>query len=145
MVPGKTAPDQNETHHILIISQNTETARAWEELFAQRNCRVVSEISSREGVSTARILSPDLILLDVEMPDDERLTLCRELRSTTDGTLLMIDSRFNNPGRLEYHRAGVDETLSASISPMALLIKSLAWLARQEWLVPRKQSAQFPT
>lgn len=145
MKPGNIASDQNEPHRILIISQDEEMVRVWEELFEQRNCRVFSETSAREGVSSARVLSPALILLDVDMPDDERLSLCRELRSTTNGALLMIDSSIKNPDLLEYHRAGVDETLSASISPMALLIKSLAWLARQEWLVSRRQSAESLT
>lgn len=145
MAVEKTASDRNEPHRILIISQDAEMVRVWEELFAQRNCRVFPVATAREGVTSARVLSPALILLDVEMPDGERLNLCRELRSTTDGTLLMIDSSVKNPDLFEYHRAGVDETLSASISPMALLIKSLTWLARQEWLVPRRQSAESLT
>jgi DNA-binding NarL/FixJ family response regulator len=77
------------------------------------------------------------------MPEDQRLGLCKELRSTTNGTLLLLNSSYKSINVLEYHRAGVDETIASSISPMALLIKSLAWLARQDWLVPRRQSAQI--
>ncbi|NUQ58544.1 MAG: hypothetical protein HUU12_04085 [Anaerolineales bacterium] len=42
----------------------------------------------------------------------------------------MLDASARNPDVLEYHRAGVDETIAAPISPMALLVKSLAWFAR---------------
>jgi DNA-binding NarL/FixJ family response regulator len=104
---------------------------------------VVCESSARAGLSSARILSPALILLNLNIPDEERLELCRELRSTTNGALLLLDFKHKNPDVLEYHRAGVDEAISASINPMALMIKSLAWLARYDWLSPRRQSAQI--
>lgn len=139
----KSLHDQHEPHSVLIISQDADMARVWKTLFEQRKCRVICETSVREGVDSSRLLSPALILLDVDLPDKDRLEICRALRSTTDGALLMIDSGVRNPDVLEYHRAGVDETISASISPMALLIKSLAWLARQDWIVPRRQSAQL--
>jgi DNA-binding response OmpR family regulator len=89
------------------------------------------------------LLSPTLIILDLDIPDNERLDLCRALRATTNGTLLLINSSYKQIDVLEYHRAGVDETVADSISPMALLVKSLAWLARQDWIVPRRQSAQL--
>jgi two-component system torCAD operon response regulator TorR len=137
-----TIQQHSQPPSVLIISQDAGMTRVWKALFEQRNCRVICETSPGEGLSSSRILSPALILLDVNLPDDERLNLCRDLRNTTDGALLMIDSNYKNPDALEYHRAGVDETISAPISPMALLVKSLAWLARSDWLVPRRQSSQ---
>lgn len=128
---------------VLIISQDADMTRVLKMLFEQRNCQVINESASREGLMSSRLLSPTLIILDMDLPDDERLRLCKELRSTTNGTLLLLNSDYKSIDVLEYHRAGVDETISSSISPMALLIKSLAWLARQDWLVPRRQSAQL--
>lgn len=128
---------------VLIISQDADMTRVLKMLFEQRNCQVINESASRDGLMSSRLLSPTLIILDMDLPDDERLRLCKELRSTTNGTLLLLNSDYKSIDVLEYHRAGVDETISSSISPMALLIKSLAWLARQDWLVPRRQSAQL--
>ena len=143
MAASKIFPNQNETNSVLIISQDVDMIRVWKALFEQRNCRVISETAAREGVLTSRLLSPTLIILDMDMPDNERLALCRELRATTGGTLLLINSGYKNIDVLEYHRAGVDEAVDDSISPMALLVKSLTWLARQDWIVPRRQSAQL--
>ena len=142
MSAKKIAPNQNDPNTVLILSQDADMTRVWKMLFEQRNCRVLSEASAQDGLKTSRLISPTLILLDIDMPDEERLNLCRELRSSTNGTLLLINSSYRSIDVLEYHRAGVDETVAASISPMALLIKSLAWLARQDWIVPRKQPAQ---
>lgn len=139
MAASKLSPNQNT---VLIISQDADMVRVWKMLFEQRNCHVISEMSAQDGLSSSRLLSPTLIILDLDLPDEERLRLCRNLRATTNGTLLLLNSSYKNVDILEYHRAGVDETVSASISPMALLVKSLAWLARQDWIVPRRRSSQ---
>lgn len=139
MAANKISPNQNS---ILIISQDADMIRVWKMLFEQRNCQVTSEMSAQNGLATSRLISPTLIILDLDMPDEERLRLCRNLRATTNGTLLLLNSNYKNIDVLEYHRAGVDETVAGTISPMALLVKSLAWLARQDWIVPRRQSSQ---
>lgn len=143
MTALKITPNQNNQNTVLIISQDEDMIRVWKSLFEQRNCHVISETTAREGVSSSRLLAPTLIILDLDMPDEERLKLCKELRATTNGTLLLLNSSYRNVDVLEYHRAGVDETVAASISPMALLVKSLAWLARQDWIVPRKTQTQI--
>ena len=138
-----TVSNTSTQNSILIISQDVDMTRVWKNLFEQKNCHVISETTARDGVHAARTLSPTLIILDLDMPDKDRLDLCRDLRASTNGTLLLINASHKQVDVLEYHRAGVDETVSDSISPMALLVKSLAWLARQDWIVPRKQSAQL--
>lgn len=143
MAASKVSPQQNGLNSILIISQDVDITRVWKSLFEQNNCHVISETTARDGLNTARLLSPALIILDLDMPDKERLALCRDLRASTNGTLLLINSSYKHVDVLEYHRAGVDETVADSISPMALLVKSLAWLARQDWIVQRRQSAQL--
>jgi DNA-binding response OmpR family regulator len=142
MSAEKFTPNDSDLNTVLIISQDADMTRVWKMLFEQRNCQVINESNSRDGLMSSRLLSPTLIILDMDLPEDERLGLCKELRSTTNGTLLLLNSSYKSINVLEYHRAGVDETIASSISPMALLIKSLAWLARHDWLVPRRQSAQ---
>lgn len=143
MAASKVSPHQSDLNSVLLISQDMDMIRVWKTLFEQRNCHVISETTAHEGLLTSRLLAPTLIILDMDLPDHERLSLCRELRASTNGTLLLLNSSYKNVDVLEYHRAGVDETVEDSISPMALLVKSLAWLARQDWIVPRRQSAQL--
>lgn len=143
MTAKKLTPNQTDLHTVLILSQDADMTRVWKMLFEQRNCHVISESNSHDGLSTAHLISPTLVIIDMDLPHSECLELCRKLRSTTNGTLLLLNSSHKNINILEYHRAGVDETIVDSISPMALLIKSLAWLARQDWIVPRRSSAQI--
>ncbi len=144
MVAWKTEMNfNNEMQTALIISQDAEMVSVWETLFQQKKCSVVSETSAHNAVQTARLLSPSLIVLELDLPHQELLALCRELRPTTRGTLLLLAPWRNEKEVFDYHKAGVDEHLATPISPMGLLIKSMAWLARQEWIIPPDQPAQI--
>ncbi|MFN8380478.1 MAG: response regulator [Anaerolineales bacterium] len=131
MVAWKSTSQPNETNTVLIISQDTEMIIVWEALFEQKNCYVVSETSIDSAIQTSRLLAPTLIVLDLNLSRLERINLCRELRSTTSGTILLLAPKGNMAEISEYLYAGADEFLSTPISPMALLIKSMAWLVRQ--------------
>ena len=133
MTAWRSTADIEDIHSVLIISQDDEMASVWETLFKRKNCHVFHENKPRESLQTARLLSPALIVLHLDMPRRELLELCRELRVTTEGTLLLLADRESEAEALEYYRAGVDERLATPISPMALLIKSMAWIARQDW------------
>lgn len=132
-----------ETLNVLLISKDDETVHLWKTLFEQRKYRVIRESLPENGVQTSRLFSPALIVLDIDQPAAYSLDLCRQLRATTQGTLLLLNSNHNRIDLSEYYRAGVDEVIPASLSPMALLIKSLAWLARHEWIGPNRQSMEM--
>jgi CheY-like chemotaxis protein len=127
-----------EMNSVLIISRDEEMIAVWETLYQQKNCLVMSESSGWDALQSARLLSPALIVLDLDLPKQERIRLCQKLRSTTSGTLVLLAPR-EQDGEIfdEYYHAGVDEHLVTPISPMALLIKSMAWLVRQDCMTPR--------
>jgi DNA-binding response OmpR family regulator len=133
MVAWKPDKHNNETHAVLIISQDAEATSVWKNLFQQKGCHVISEISPKEAVQTAQLLLPALVLIHLDLPYYERLNLCRELRSTTDGTILLLAQKNDEMEVADYYYAGVDEFLPTPVNPMALLVKSMAWLVRQEW------------
>ena len=126
----------NNTHIVLIASQDAEMISTWKTLFEQKNCRVVVERTPRHALQAARLLVPSLIILDLHLPEGEHLSLCGDLRAATNGTLLVIAPRRSATEIANYHFAGVDEILIQPISPMTLLVKSMAWLVRQEWKLP---------
>jgi DNA-binding response OmpR family regulator len=143
MVAWKSNTNLNETNTVLIISQDSEMIDVWKALFEQKNCYVVAETSTGAATQTSRLLAPTLIVLDLNLSPAERVKLCRELRSTTNGTILLLAPKGDLTEISEYLHAGADEFLSTPISPMALLIKSMAWLVRQEWAGSNAQSSEM--
>lgn len=133
MVVWKSEITIHAFHTVLIVSRDAEMISVWETLFTQKDCAVVSEACEYDAVQTARLLAPSLIILDLDLPHTERIDLCSKLRSTTNGTLLLLAPRGDDQQLFEYYRAGVDERLSTPISPLVLLIKSMSWLMRPQW------------
>lgn len=130
MIARETKKAEYAFHTILIISADAEMASVWETLFKQKDCAVINETCQSEAVQTAKLISPSLIILDLDLPHSERLALCCELRATTQGTLLLLTPKENEQRPFEYYRAGVNERLFTPINPLVLLVKSLSWLTR---------------
>jgi DNA-binding response OmpR family regulator len=139
MVAWKTEMDLASLQTVLILSKDREMVSIWEDLFEQRNCHVTHKSTPEDAIRFASLLRPSLIVLDLDLPHGKKLDLCRHLRTTTNGTLLLLSPSNENENLFEYVCAGVDEHIPTPVSPMALLIKSIAWLVKQEWVVSAPQ------
>ncbi|MFN8411245.1 MAG: response regulator [Anaerolineales bacterium] len=133
MVAWKSNAQIKDVYSVLIITKDKEMASVWETLFQQKDCYVLHETSPKEALQSAQLLCPSLIVLDLDLPQSAMLDLCKKLRATTNGTLLLLAPVNGQHNIFEYMHAGVDEHIPTPISPMALLIKSMAWLVKQEW------------
>lgn len=122
-----------EERIVLIASQDADSASIWEKLFLQKGCTVVREVSPRHALQSTKLVSPSLIILNLDLPHAERIELCHQLRLATTGTLLVLSSAKDEQEVYEYYLVGVDEHLTTPVNPMALLIKSMAWLVKQDW------------
>lgn len=142
MIPWKTEMDAVSHHTILIISQDVKMVAVCEPLFQQKNCTVVSEIMPHHALQAARLLLPSLIIMDRGLPHAERVSLCRELRAITRGTILCLIAGPGEEKILDLYCAGADECLTGPLNPMALLVKSMVWLVRQEWTELQPASTQ---
>lgn len=139
MAAMKNTPLFNTPQTILLITKDAEIRNVCESYYAHENYRTITETAPLDGLQTSRLLAPAMIILDLDLPNDELLTLCSDLRATTNGTLLLILPQSHVISVSEYFSVGVDECITRPVNPMALLIKSITWLARQDWIVPRRQ------
>ena len=129
MTAWKTQTNLNETQIILVVSQDPKMTTAWDLVFKQKGYYVIHEKTPRHALQAARLISPALVIVDLDITQPERLSLCKEIRPMTSCALLVLVPKTNDEESSEYYHAGVDERLSPTISPAALIGKSLAWLA----------------
>jgi DNA-binding response OmpR family regulator len=81
---------------------------------------------AQQAYDLAREEHPDLILLDVMLPDRSGVDLCRELKSdpaTSSTTIVMLTARAQVADLGEAERAGADGYFTKPFSPLALLQK----------------------
>ncbi|MEW6404330.1 MAG: response regulator [Chloroflexota bacterium] len=121
-------------HTVLIISDDSAAAATREMLFRERNCAVLTEPSADHAIKAAHLLSPSLLILDLKLPHHERVSLCQKLRPVTNGRILVLSPGDDQQRIYEYYLAGVDEHLSTPLSPLLLVVKSIAWLMRNDWM-----------
>lgn len=91
--------------HVLLIEDDTSLARSLELELACEHYRVTVTHSGMEGLTAAREETPNLIILDVGLPDISGLEVCRRLRKTGSKVPLVV---LTAKGELEERVAGLD-------------------------------------
>ncbi len=82
------------------------------------------------AISTAREWQPDLVTLDLTLPDADGTDVCRQLRTFTDAYVVMVTGRDTEVERLVGLEVGADEYLVKPFSPRELKARAAALLRR---------------
>ncbi|MDQ2692737.1 MAG: response regulator [Chloroflexota bacterium] len=128
MVTWKTDVDTIPLHTVLIISDQHENIAIWDALFSQRNCVVLSESNISDALQSARLLSPSLMLIDLNIQKPERTALIAGLRAVSRGPILMLITASTIEEIVEANQEGADECLVKPVNPAVLVVKAIAWL-----------------
>ena len=96
------------------------------------NYTVLTAANGREALDAARQSSPDLILLDLMLPEIDGLDVCRELRKTSDVPIIMITARGEEIDRVVGLELGADDYVSKPFSVRELMARIKAVLRRAQ-------------
>ena len=118
--------------HILIVDDDAETRGLLQEYLQKQGYRVSTAADGkalRAALVTAR---PDLLVLDVMLPGEDGLELCRDLRSRSNLPVIMLTARGEETDRIVGLEMGADDYLAKPFNPRELLarIKSVLRRAR---------------
>jgi PleD family two-component response regulator len=119
---------------VLIANDQEWTARAIESILAANSYRVLRTFTARETLELARVVDPDLVILDQQLPDFSGVEVCRQLRSDPRfGAALPILVTTAGPSgrqqRLAANAAGAWEFFGQPLDAEALLHKISVYLA----------------
>ena len=92
-----------------------------------------SAASGREALSAAAAFRPDLVLLDVMLPDVSGLEVCRRVRrdeATAQLPILMLTAKGEEMDRVVGFEVGADDYVSKPFSPRELVLRIEAILRR---------------
>lgn len=76
--------------------------------YFERQYEVLTACNGREALSKAA-LHPDLILLDINMPDPDGLTICRQIRDHISCPILFLTARIESTDQINGFSAGADD------------------------------------
>jgi len=131
--------------HVLIVDDDREIRTLLAEYLARQGLRCTTAANGREMKDALERHRVDLIVLDIMMPGDDGLTLCRNLRaggSAHAGTpVLMLTARGEDMDRIVGLEMGADDYLAKPFVPRELLARIRAILRRSRALPPNLEPA----
>ncbi|MBO9318116.1 MAG: response regulator [Chloroflexus sp.] len=137
---------QGQPYHVLVIDDDPNVRDILSNLLKRERCVVRTAESGLSGIAAARAELPDLILLDVMMPDLDGFSVCRMLRDdplTAEVPIIMITALDDRLSRLEGVKAGADEFLSkpVELSELRLRVRTMQRINRYRRLIEERERA----
>lgn len=131
---------------ILVIDDTTTDRQILVDLLEAQGHTVMVAGSGVEGLRQAQEHLPDLILLDVMMPEMDGFTVCAQLRAqplTAEMPVLMITALNDRGSRLRGIEAGADEFLSKPFDryELRLRVQTIAQVNRYRRLLDERERA----
>lgn len=120
----------SEPSHILVVDDDREIRTLLSD-YLEKNGYRTSAVA--EGKAMKRLLEHthvDLIVLDVMMPGDDGLKLCRELRKDSQVPIIMLTALGDDIDRIVGMEVGADDYLAKPFNPRELLVRIKAVLRR---------------
>ena len=122
----------NTTDHILVVDDDTEIRTLLHEYLQKQGYRVTAAADGKALRAAVAVSRPDLIILDLMLPGEDGLTLCRDLRAKSEIPIIMLTARGDETDRIVGLELGADDYVAKPFSPRELLarIKSVLRRAR---------------
>ena len=127
---------------ILIVDDDNDIRSLLGDFLGQHGFNI---LLARDGDEMQAILSKntiDLLVLDIMLPGKDGLTLCRELRISSQVPIIMLTAAGEAVDRIVGLEMGADDYLSKPFNPRELLARVKAILRRSQVVASEKQPAE---
>lgn len=118
------------TPKVLIVSNQQTTGPLWVFSLQQLNLHVLLESDPANTLPRWEEEIPDLLILDLNLPEEDTLGLVRSLRAETITPILLLAPARGEDFVLAAYEAGVDDFLHKPVSPSLFHAKVRVWLRR---------------
>jgi len=126
--------------HIAIVDDHKDIRELVGRYLGQHGCRV----SAADSAATLRHLlqrsAPDLVVLDVMMPGEDGLSVCRYLRATSNLPVILLTAAAEETDRIIGLEMGADDYVTKPFNPRELLARIKAVLRRTKSLPPQRSA-----
>jgi two-component system OmpR family response regulator len=127
--------------HILVVDDDAEIRGLLGEYLRKNGCKATIAADGKEMRAALARGKIDLIVLDLMLPGEDGLALCRKLRADLDTPVIMLTARGEETDRIVGLEIGADDYLAKPFSPRELLARIKSVLRRYR-SVPRSLRTQ---
>jgi two-component system, OmpR family, alkaline phosphatase synthesis response regulator PhoP len=131
MEPAHNLHPETNARSILIVEDDPHAAEISRLYLARDGHAVTVSHDGAEGLTLARSLQPDLVVLDLMLPGMDGLEICRRLRDEKNHVpVIMLTARVDEADRLAGLDYGADDYITKPFSPRELAARVRAVLRR---------------
>ena len=120
----------NRSARILLVDDEVSIQRALAPLLRSRGYVVDVAGSGGEALRKAGEHPPDLVVLDLGLPDIEGTEVCRRLRAVSATPIIILSARGREADKVAALDLGADDYVTKPFGPEELLARIRVWLRR---------------
>ena len=115
---------------VLIVDDERKLAQGLAAYFRQAGFETLTAYDGRAALEQARRDQPDLILLDLMLPELDGMEVCRQVRRFSSVPIIMLTARVEETDKLIGLEIGADDYITKPFSPREVVARARAVLRR---------------
>ena len=124
---------------ILVVDDDPAIRNLIHRFLSQQGYQVESGQDGQTGLELFEQLNPDLVVLDVNLPDTTGYKLCQEMQAKTGVFVLMLTSRTDEADKMKGFAEGADDYITKPFSLVEIGARVAAILKRKRIVTPTDQ------
>lgn len=131
------------SHTVLVVDDDASIRALVKDFLSEHGYLIVEAASAHEMDKAIVATKPDIILLDLGLPDKDGLAIAKTLRDTSDIPVIMVTGRKDDVDRIVGLELGADDYVTKPFNPRELMARIKAVLRRFEGS-PRARRSDVP-
>ena len=133
---------EQEAWQVLIVEDDQRLAELTREYLESNGLQV--SVEGDGALAVGRIIDeqPDLVILDLMLPGEDGLSICRKVRERYDGVILMLTARTDDMDQVLGLDMGADDYVCKPVRPRLLLARIQALLRRSDTPEPATEKSR---
>ncbi len=115
---------------ILLVDDELSIQRAVVPLLRSRGYEVEAAATGKDALSAVDAQPPDVVILDLGLPDIDGLDVCARIRARSDVPIIVLSARGAEPQKVTALDRGADDYITKPFGPEELLARIRAALRR---------------
>ena len=110
----------------ILIVDSLKNTELLSKLLDNRTCKIFTSETGNNALAKIKMFSPDLIIMDVDLPDISGYDICKKLKKdnlTQDIIILLLSSLDNKQAKIKAFSAGADDFLEKNFDSFILISK----------------------
>lgn len=121
----------SEAPTVLIIDDEPQIRRFLRAGFDLEHFNVIEEETGQAGLRTATLRQPDLIVLDLNLPDMDGSSIVQQIRGWSAVPIIVLSVRASDDDKVQLLESGADDYVVKPFSMVELLARARAAIRRQ--------------